>query len=87
MLQWMMDEEEKCFWLGQNLESGEALELGIPPKNIQMEEVGERVTWGPALEPVPEGLPLVPLTEVPIKESGAMPVQEDGAMADNEAME
>ena len=30
----MMDEEEKCFWLGQDLESGEVLELGVPPKDV-----------------------------------------------------
>ena len=61
----MMVEEEKNFWLGQDLVSGKALELGVPPKDIQMEEVGERVMWGPAIEPMPEGTPLVPLGEVP----------------------
>ena len=65
MLQWMTDEEEKHFWLGQDLVSGKALELGIQPKDVQMEEVGKWVTWGPAIEPMPEGPPLVPLTEVP----------------------
>ena len=34
---------------GKNLESGKALELGIPPKDVQMEEVGEWVTWGPVI--------------------------------------
>ena len=34
MPQQMMGEEEECFWLGQDLESGEALELGVPPKDI-----------------------------------------------------
>ena len=52
MLQWMMGKEEERFWLGQDLESGEVLELGVPPKDVQMEEVGERVMWGPAIEPV-----------------------------------
>ena len=61
----MMDKEEKRFWLGQDLESSEALELGIPPKDVQMEEVGEQVMWGLATEPVLEGLPLAPLTEAP----------------------
>ena len=57
MLQQIMGEEEESFWLGQDLESGKALELGVPPKDIQMVEVGEQVTWGPAIELVPEGLP------------------------------
>ena len=58
-------EEEECFWHGQDLASGKALELGIPPKDVQMEEVGERVTWQPAIEPAPEGPPLAPLGEAP----------------------
>ena len=59
----MMVEEEKRFWCGQDLASGKALELGVPPRDIQMEEVGKRVMWGPAIEPAPEGLPLAPLGE------------------------
>ena len=59
-----MVEEEKRFWLGQDLVSSEALELGIPPKDVQMEEVGKWVTWGLVIEPAPEGLPLAPLGEV-----------------------
>ena len=61
----MMGKEEERFWLGQDLESSKALELGIPPEDIQMEEVGERVMWGLAIELVPEGPPLAPLTEAP----------------------
>ena len=61
----MMVKEDKRFWLGQHLASGKALEFGIPPKDIQMEEVGEWVTRGPAIEPAPEGPPLAPLGEVP----------------------
>ena len=45
--------------------SGKVLELGIPPKDVQMEEVGKRVTWGPAIEPALEGPPLAPLGEAP----------------------
>ena len=63
------------------------LELGIPPKNIQMEEVGEQVTWGPAIELAPEGPPLAPLMEAPEEESGTALAQEDGATVDNDAME
>ena len=44
MVQQMTDEEEKCFWLKQDLESGKVLELGVLPKDVQMEEVGEQVT-------------------------------------------
>ena len=61
----MIVEEEERFWRGQDLVSGKALELAIPPEDVQMEEVGKRVTWGPAIEPALEGLPLVPLGEVP----------------------
>ena len=49
--------------MGKILASGRVLELGIPPKDIQMEEVGERATWGLAIEPVLESPPLVPLME------------------------
>ena len=60
----MMVEEEKRFWLSQDLASGKALKVGVPPKDIQIEEVGERVMWGLAIEPAPERLPLVPMGEV-----------------------
>ena len=59
----MTDKEEEHFWLGQDLESGEALELGVLPEDIQMEEVGKHMMWGPAIELAPEGPPLEPLTE------------------------
>ena len=59
----MMVEEEKCFWCRQDLASSKALELGVPPKDVQMEEVVERVTWGLVIEPAPEGPPLAPLGE------------------------
>ena len=63
MPQWMTFEEEKHFWRGQDLVSSKALELGVPPEDVQMEEVGERATWGPVIEPALEGPPLAPLTE------------------------
>ena len=63
MLHQMVDKKEEHFFLRQDLEPGEVLELGITPKDIQMEEVGKWVMWGPAIEPAPEGLPLAPLTE------------------------
>ena len=65
MLRRMTVEEEEHFWHGQDLASGKALELGIPPEDVQMEEVGKRVMWGPAVEPALEGPPLVPLGEAP----------------------
>ena len=37
MLQQKSGKEEEYFWLGQDLESGEALELGILPEDVQME--------------------------------------------------
>ena len=65
MLQQMMVKEEKRFWHRQDLASGKALELGVLPRDVQMEEVGKRVMWGHAIEPALEGPPLAPLGEVP----------------------
>ena len=87
MPQQMTDEEVNRFWIGQDLVSGKALELGVPPKDVQMEEVGERVMWGPAIEPALEGPPLAPLVGVPNEESGALLVQEGGAVVDDDAVE
>ena len=77
--------EEKHFWCGQDLASSEVLELGDQPKDVQMEEVGKQVMWGPVIEPPLEGLPLAPLTEVLLEETGATAPQEGGTMADNDA--
>ena len=52
-----------------------------------MEEVGERVTWGPVIEPAPERPPLSPLGEALIEEIGAAPMQEDDAAVDYDAPE
>ena len=65
MPQQMTDEKEEHFWLGQDLEFGKVLEYGVPHPNVQMEEVRQWVTWGLAIELVPEGLPLAPFIEVP----------------------
>ena len=83
----MTVKEEKHFWLGQDLASSKALELGVPPEDVQIEEVGERVMWGPAIEPASEGPPLAPLVEAPYEETGAAPVQEGGATVDDDAAE
>ena len=61
----MTVKEEEHFWHGQDLASSKALELGVPPEDVRMEEVGERVMWGPVIEPALEGPPLTPLEEVP----------------------
>ena len=63
MPQWIMDEEEKRFLLGQDLASSKVLEWGIPLEDVQMEEVGKRVRWGLAIELVLEGPPLALLGE------------------------
>ena len=63
MPQQMTVEEHKHFWHGQDLVSGKVLELGILPKDVQMEEVGECAMWGLVIEPATEGPPLAPLTE------------------------
>ena len=39
----MIVEEEKRFWFRQDLASSEDLELGVLPKDVQMEEVGKQV--------------------------------------------
>ena len=87
MLRQMMVKEEKCFWHRQDLASSKALELGVPPEDVQMEEVGEWVTWGPVIEPAPEGPPLAPLGEAPSEETGTTVKQEGGAMVDDDAVE
>ena len=52
-----------------------------------MKEVGKQVMWGLVIEPAPEGPPLVPIMGAQNEEIGTMPVQEDGAMADDNAVE
>ena len=39
----MLDKEEMAFWHGLDPEMGEELELGGPPLDIQLEDVGWRV--------------------------------------------
>ena len=40
---------------------GEELELGVPPPDIQLEDIGQWVCWGAELELAAKGLPLLPL--------------------------
>ena len=79
MLQRMMKEEEKAFWRGLDVVTGEELELGQPPPNVQLEEAGRRVPWGPAPELVQEGPPLLHLGPGPMEVDGAKQELEDGA--------
>ena len=46
MPQRMMDKEEERLCLGQDLEFSKELELGVLPRDVQMEEVGQWVMWG-----------------------------------------
>ena len=55
------EEEEEAFWRRLDLEMGEELELGPPPLNVQLEEAGWWVPWGPELQPAQEGPPMSPL--------------------------
>ena len=61
--------------------------MGVPPKDVQMEEMGEQVMGGPAIEPALEGPPLAPLIEALIEESGTAPAQVGGATVDDNATE
>ena len=63
----------------------EELELGPPPPNVQLEGVGQWVSWGPELQLVQEGPPLSPLQAEPMDLDGTKQVQEDGAMAEEDA--
>ena len=65
MPQWMIDKEEGHFWLRQDLESSKALDLGVLPPDIQMEELGQWVKWGPEPVVVQDSPPLAPLMEEP----------------------
>ena len=47
--------------------TGEELEMGPPPPTIQLEEAGWWILWGLAVEPVEEGLPLLPLGPGPME--------------------
>ena len=40
MLQRMSEEEEAAFWHRLDVEIGEELELGVPPLDIQLRDVG-----------------------------------------------
>ena len=60
--------------------TGEDLELGRPPPRVQLEEVGWRIPWMPAVEPAEEGSPLAPLGPGLMEVDGAEQVLGDGAV-------
>ena len=62
--------EEENFWKGQDVATGEDLELGRPPPRVQLEEVGQKIPWMPEVEPAEEGSPLVPLGPGPMEVDG-----------------
>ena len=87
MLQRMLGKEEDAFWHGLNLKMGEELELVVPPRDIQIEDIGQRVWWGPEPKLVQEGLPFLALgAEIIEVEGGTKQVQEDGTMVEDDAM-
>ena len=66
---------------------GEELEMGPSPPTIQLEEVGWRVPWGPAVELAQEGPPLSPLGPGPMEVDGTEQVPEDVATVEDTAEE
>ena len=77
---WRMSQtQEENFWRGQDLTTGEELELGPPPPRVQLEEVGPWIPWGPVEEPTKEGSPLPPLGPGPMEVDGGEQVPEDSA--------
>ena len=71
MLWKMTEEEEGTFWHRLDFEMREELELGPPPPNIELEDMGQQVPWGPELQLVQEGPPLSPLQVELIEVDGA----------------
>ena len=57
--------------------------MGPPPPSIQLEEAGQRVPWGPAVELAQEGPPLLPLGLGLMEVDGAEQVLEDGATVED----
>ena len=74
--------QEETFWCGWDVVMGEELEMGPPPPTIQLEEAGQWVPWGPAVELAKEGPPLSPLGLGPMEVDGAKQAPEDGAMVE-----
>ena len=81
----MSKEQEEDFSQGWDLMMGKELEPGRPPLRVQLEEVGQQVSWGQAVEPANEGSPLAPLGAGPIEVDSAEQVPEDGTVAEEAA--
>ena len=87
MLQRMSTEEEVAFWHRLDMKMEEELELGVLPPDIWLEDVGQRVWWGPELELVPEAPALLALGAEQMEVDGGVElVQEDGATVEDDAM-
>ena len=82
ILQRMSVAQEENFWWAWDVVTGEKLELGPPPPTIQLEEVGQRIPWGPAVELAEEGLPLSPLGLGRMEVDGVEQAPEDSAMVE-----
>ena len=78
----MLKVQEEDFWWGRDVVMGEDLELGPLLPTIQLKEAGWQISWGPAVEPAEEGLPLSPLGLGLMKVNGTKQVPGDVAMAE-----
>ena len=59
MPQRMSTKEKPAFWHGLDVETEEELELGVPPPDMQLEDVCWWVRWGLEPELAPEGIDLL----------------------------
>ena len=76
-----------AFWHGLDVEMGEELELGVPPLEIQLDNMGWWLQWAPEPELAQEGTYLLPLgTELLKVEDGAEQAQGDGATAKDDTV-
>ena len=78
----MLKEQEEDFWQGRDIVMRKELELRPPPPTVQLNEAGGRIPWTPAVEPVEEGPPLLPLGPGLMEVDGAVQAPEDGATAE-----
>ena len=75
------EEEEKRFWKGQEVSSGEDLGLGRPPPGIRLQEAERRLPRTRGSEPAREGSPMPPLEPGPMDVDGAEQAPEEGSAA------
>ena len=66
---------------------GEELEPGPLPPRVQLEEAGQQVPWGLAVEPAEEASPFAPLGPGAMEVDGAKQALEDGVMVGEAADE